>query len=253
MATRAVLRHSTRSLVIGAGLAVLGACRVSHEPSHLTPLDTVLTYQSAFAHDDGEAEYRCLSRRLKRAGGLEGYSLMRERFFEPLGAVGRCVLRRNSLEDNLSGLAIGPSGSVLAFGIAWHDFVVSLTREEVLRVIFDDGHEATGVPRIQTRGGLWFVHTDLPAAAIGRLEQQATSCLILEAPWRIDDLRQGIPGELDFSDPEQAADAPAQKVPLAELRWEAGAADLGSVEVRFVLPAPAEAGRRPVVWSLPER
>ena len=51
--------------LLHAGLLPLSGCLVAEHGSLATPLDTTLTFQSAFARGDEVGEYRCLSPDLK--------------------------------------------------------------------------------------------------------------------------------------------------------------------------------------------
>ncbi|MBM4013888.1 MAG: hypothetical protein FJ293_02855, partial [Planctomycetes bacterium] len=94
------MRERTSTVMLSAFLTA--GCVVAHPTDYSTPDAAVATFQSAFARDDEFAEYDCLARELKLAGATQqAWSLERARLFEPFGALGRFVLRRNDLGDNV--------------------------------------------------------------------------------------------------------------------------------------------------------
>jgi len=113
---------------------VLSGCLVAPHDSFDTPQDTVLTFQSAFARGDEFKEYDCFAREMKEQQGLtqQVWSTARTTVFEPLGAMGRCVLKRNSLEDNLVGGALERERADLVYALLGHGMEVSLVPEAVL-------------------------------------------------------------------------------------------------------------------------
>ena len=91
-----------RTLVALLSVFLTPGCLLDYDRSFATPEATVATFQTAFAHDDEFTEYDCFARAAKDAGlTQQAWSTARSQLFEPLGAPGRFVLRRNDLVDNL--------------------------------------------------------------------------------------------------------------------------------------------------------
>ena len=244
-----------RALLLGLLALSTTACKVSHETGYDSPMDTVLTFQSAFADHNPDLEYLCLAASLKQStSGREGYILMRDRFFEPLGSIGRWVLRRNSLEDNLVGARDEAGGVMLGFEIVDRGFGLSLTREDVLVIHLRDGGEPlTGVPSILARGDQWRVNTEVSSGGLARMKKTGIEFLTLRGRWKIDGLHQPAPSFTDEGDPEEIAHRGSEcesRLEGGPLDWKSGEEDLGNTPIEFWLPRPESEDARPVVWSV---
>src|SRR5262245_57530458 len=102
------VRDRTVLALLSAFLTFLApGCLVAPHDSFATPQDTVMTFQSAYARGDEFKEYDCFAHELNAENGVQitqqAWSTLRGQVFAPLGTIGRFVLRRNSLEDNLVG------------------------------------------------------------------------------------------------------------------------------------------------------
>jgi hypothetical protein len=147
-------------------------CLVAAPKSFQTPQETVLTFQWAFAHDDELLEYDCFARELKVEQGLDQqkWSLARGLVFDSFGAVGRFVLRRNSLEDNLVTASADGRVARLDYRMFGHELTVALVPELVM-VLLGEGERELGrmAPHLESattasllfRGELWSESHDL--------------------------------------------------------------------------------------------
>jgi len=107
------VRHRT-AVALALSVFLTPGCLVARHEGFESPESTVATFQSAFARDDEFAEYACFATEVKAAGlTQQQWSTARGVAFEPLGALGRFVLRRNDLADNLVARAAAPRRALL--------------------------------------------------------------------------------------------------------------------------------------------
>jgi hypothetical protein len=185
-ARRGVPDAAMRSLLAFLAAAASG-CVVARHDDFATPQDAVLTFQSAFARDDEFREYDCFSHEMREEQGLtqRAWSTARDLVFEPLGCVGRFVLRRNSLEDNL--VAAGEDGRVarLDYEIFGHALSVALVPELAVDFLGPDGSLLAGLrdPRIERlqAGAKLYAPDKLPVD--GKIPQGTTLHLLGELPF----------------------------------------------------------------------
>lgn len=111
------------------------ACVVPVHDDFRTPQDAVLTFQSRFARDDVAGERDCFSQRFIEQNGasLQVYATVRDRFLAPLGTLGRFILRRNSLVDNLEGGEVSELHARLVYSLFGHAFEIVASREAAFR------------------------------------------------------------------------------------------------------------------------
>jgi hypothetical protein len=162
-----------------------------------TAPDAVLTFQSRFARDDVAGELACFSQRFRdQSGGLslQGYATLRDRFLAPLGWLGRFVLRRDSLEDNLVGVDGDDALRVrLVYSLFGHVFEVDAVPEA--RFSFPDpAGERVDAPlaiksvRLEPRGAsppqLLVLEWNMPAEAAHRLVEMGLAWAEVGNEWK---------------------------------------------------------------------
>jgi hypothetical protein len=186
-------------LLLAFALLASSGCIVPRHESMATAPDAVLTFQSKLARDDVEGELACFSQRFREQSGglsLQGYATMRDRFLAPLGGFGRCVLRRDSLDDNLVGVE-GADGlrMRLVYSLFGHAFEVAAAVEARFTFPDPDG-VATGAPL--TRKDVWreprgaapprrlVVEWNMPAEAARRLVASGLAWAEIGNEWRLE-------------------------------------------------------------------
>jgi len=250
----------------------LSGCVVRHEPAWSTPMDTVLTYQAALAHDDVDAEYRCLSERAKRDfQGRQGYSTFRQSFLDQLGFFGRCALSRNSLEDNLVAARVRPPLADLEFELFGHAFQVTEVADAWFAVEAAGGRVEEGLPldapplRVTPGpdGRPWLgVALELPEDFVAELVRDGVVRVSAEARWKILTPPR-LDGELDGQDPLPRG-VHHRTIPVNQVHWAPRAATMGYRVVELLLPLDIQSAEmmrttsRPIVdgridWALPPR
>jgi hypothetical protein len=234
--------------------APLAGCLVPPHDDFGTPQDAVLTFQSAFARDDEFKEYDCLAREMKSSFDppltQQMWSTARTRIFEPLGAIGRCVLRRNSLEDNLLGGAVAPARARLVYSLFGNELEVELAAEPVFTLPDprSGGETAFPISRDSASGSGFVVRGDeigastlvvvieAPAELARRLLQDGVAWAALGERWKIAGVRtlDEPPAELSPLPPPDAVETKELRVPT--LRPVRLGGSLGVVRLRFELP-----------------
>ncbi|MSR46051.1 MAG: hypothetical protein EXS13_03125 [Planctomycetes bacterium] len=266
------MRLRTRLALLSAFLT--SACVVCHPTDYSTPEATVATFQSAFAHDDEFAEYDCFARNVKAQGlTQQAWSLERARLFAPFGAVGRFVLRRNDLGDNvvgrlaparpplLAGLPIESAGVVpgetartpptLDYVLHGHGLRLAFELEPTLLLFAAEGDDARAFPLDRTncvvaiaplgRAGRLVVDLGLPAAVAAKLAVRGAARIALVRRFKL-----ALPTAIDATNAPtlktEPAPAPLRRtLDATDLAPSLGATELGVTRARFSLPLPAVA------------
>jgi hypothetical protein len=263
------VRERTSTFVLSAFLTA--GCVVARPTDFGTPEAAVATFQSAFARDDEFAEYDCLAQSLKRAGATQqAWSLERGRLFEPFGALGRFVLRRNDLADNViardirrasplfSGLSVGSSGRVedrappsiptIDYRIFGRGLRVGFAVEPTLLLEcggatparafpFGPANARIAVSPIGGEGRLE-VELPLPAALASELSRSGASALVVCRRYKLVLPVEIEPGDAPWSPPSAAVPPTRRRVSAPALIPVLGRTELGVTRARFALPLP---------------
>lgn len=230
---------------MGAGLWLLftTGCLVAEHRSYETPLDTAQSFQSAFARDDEVGEYHCLSLQRQEAVSLQGYGTLHDQLFEPLGPLGRSILKRNSLRDNVCAQRSQQQRKTLWFCVFGQTLEVAFRREPLLRLHAGAAAETVEAPITTpprpSRAGI-LVSLSLPMRFVERLHAEGLSQVEWFHHWKIDDFRlarelpEVNPGEVRDGEETSAATVSTEEV--RELHWSAAAPVLGFQAVELQLP-----------------
>jgi hypothetical protein len=231
-------------------IAALPGCIVPSRRAFETPQDAVLSFQSAFARDDEFGEYDCFARGMKQREGLtqQAWSVARGAIFEPLGSIGRFVLRRNSLEDNLLGGTREEGRARLAYALLGRGLEVDLVAETVLRLPdLRDGSVASfpidGLGDGEAGGGAatWVARIDAPAELASLYLAQGAAWAERLRHWKVDGVRatrEEPEGVAALPPPAESRDA---LVRVEAIRPTRVGRSLGVVRLQFELPL--EGGR----------
>jgi hypothetical protein len=222
---------------------LLSGCLVAEHRSFETPLDTVRTFQSAFARGEETDEYQCLSSALRaRVGGMQGFGLFREKL--ALGSVETFVLARNDLQDNLAGRLESAAGTELWFELFGQDVGIALVPEWLLEFRIEADYtplRAPVAPRwsvLPAEEQTWLaLSLSLACSEADRLFAGDVRQIELHREWKIDALLEPPLPELDPAsviEPEPPAEEPPTEVEEWTLR--AGRRGLLDCEVFLALP-----------------
>lgn len=234
---------------------VLPGCRVSHPVSYDDPLDSVLTYQTAFAKGDPVAEYRCLAASVKQQADLQGYATLRERLLTPLGFWGRLFLKHNSLHNNLRATYRLSEGSWnsksrnapwgLVFSLFGNEFRVDVERNSILTLqCRQGGPSEVAVPRAprdsMESSSTARVRLDLPTTFVQAMERHGLQQVVLEGQWKIAGMMPGgVSSEERYEALPLMDSIREHTINVTSLAWEVVSEDLGSAEVELTLPSSA--------------
>jgi len=241
----------------------LSGCLVAPHDSFATPQDTVLTFQSAFARDDQFKEYDCFAREMKEEHGLtqQVWSAGRSTAFEPLGWLGRFVLRRNSLDDNLVGGTLERDHAKLVYSLFGHGMEVELVAEAVL--VLPDPIEAhddvwtLGRERafVDDHGSLaaapptFVAIVDLPRAVAEAYLAKGIPWAELRSQWKLRSVaglaekQEAPPLELAPTPP------PPHELEIPAIRVTKAGGSLGTIRLRLVLPLPSDGAEKLGGWN----
>jgi len=233
------VRPRTLLALLTAPLAT--GCLVPRHDGFTTPQEAVLTFQSAYARDDEFREYDCLSRTMKEEQGLtqQIWSTARDRVFEPLGPLGRFVLRRNSLADNLVGGVRAENGVRLAYSVAGRRFDVRVEPEATFVLPDPAAGNAVGWPLTKETafvdGVRFVVVIEVAQGSAAAMEAEGVPWALLENRWKI----AGVSAEEERAATGTLEPLPApntRTIRVAAIRPERLGAALGVARLRFVLP-----------------
>jgi len=241
-----------RALALFGALATTG-CLVPPHDDFTSPQDAVLTFQSRFARDDVAGEVGCFSQEFRAQNGvsLPVYATVRDRLLEPLGVLGRFVLRRNSLEDNLAGGDVGVHGVQLVYSLAGHAFEVTAVPETVFRFPDPTGGEpftpalAADRCRIErdqdAAADRIVVVVQVPEAAARAMLEHGLPWAELENQWRLEMLRPL--GELPAVAPlPERSHGGTRALPVPALRVVLLFTAFGAAQMRVELPLAGATG-----------
>jgi hypothetical protein len=235
-------------LLLAITLLLASGCLVPKNTGMDTAPDAVLTFQSKFARDDVAGELACFSQRFRdQSGGLslQGYATLRDRFLAPLGWLGRFVLRRDSLEDNLVGIDGADGLRVrLVYSLFGRVFEVEAVPEA--RFWFPDpAGERADAPLasssvwLEPRGASppqsLVLEWNMPAEAAHRLVETGLAWAEVGNEWKLEGLTPL--DELPKVDPPPAAPAagPPRVIRVAKLPVRAAGSTFGSVRLHVEL------------------
>jgi len=236
-------------LLLALALLASSGCIVPKHESMATAPDAVLTFQSKLARDDVEGELACFSQRFREQSGglsLQGYATLRDRFLAPLGGFGRCVLRRNSLDDNLVAVEGGDGLHLrLVYSLFGHAFEVAAAAEARFTFPDPDG-VATGAPftprdvSLEPHGASpprrLVVHWNMPAEAARRLVATGLAWAEVGNEWRLEGLTPLEETPKDGEPPAvPAATGAVRVVSRAPLPVREIGSSFGSVRLRVEL------------------
>lgn len=252
-----------RGIVLGwilGGLFLLSSgCRVRHPESFATPVEAVLSFQSAYAAGNVEGEYRCLSQGLKRSVNRQVYSTFRERFLEPLGPFGRAVLRKNDLGNNLEGEVRDGREATLFFEVLGHGFQILTVHEAYLEVTGSDaGSSQTAILEpgsVQVVGEteghpLVSIQGEFPSDFVRGLLDQGVRCVTLEGRWKLEEVAVTSAAESGLVPPGFDSGA-ARELPVSQVPVRILAETLGYSRVEILLPLDADAHQALVDTGVP--
>jgi hypothetical protein len=260
------VRHRT-AVALALSVFLTPGCLVARHEGFESPESTVATFQSAFARDDEFAEYDCFAHEVKAAGlTQQQWSTARGIAFEPLGAMGRFVLRRNDLSDNLVARAVAQPRALLDdlrrrgsaeparditldYELFGHGVRVGAVAETTLvlpdraggpaRAFVLHRGNATIVGASGTTPATLVVELPLPQAVATALAAEGVASLRIERRWKL------LPPEVieDADRPPLAPREPAtprrhfeRLADRAALVPTLGAPSFGVVPARFTLP-----------------
>jgi len=233
----------------------LSGCLVPPHHGFETPEDAVLTFQSAFARDDEFREYDCLARSASGARVTQqAWSTARGQIFAPLGAVGRFVLRRNSLADNLVGGTRDAERARLVYELADHALEVELLPEAAFVLpdprtggdaAFTLSAETAFVRRDEAGTATFAVLVGAPAELARRYEEGCAPWAELVNQWKIAGVAalpssSAGPGEPRRLPPPLPPRTTTIRVDA--IRPTRTGASLGTVTLCFELPLSSSAG-----------
>ena len=237
-------------LLLASALLASSGCIVPTHESMATAPDAVLTFQSKFARDDVEGELACFSQRFREQSGglsLQGYATLRDRFLAPLGWFGRLLLRYDSLEDNLTGVANSGDGLHvrLHYSLFGNAFEVAAAVEARFTFPDPDG-VATGAPltrrdfSLEPRGAApprrLVVEWSMPAEAARRLVASGLAWAEVGNEWRLEGVTPLEEAPKAGAPPEVPAAADALRVvSAAPLPVREVGATFGTVRLRVEL------------------
>jgi hypothetical protein len=260
------VRHRT-AVALALSVFLTPGCLVARHEGFESPESTVATFQSAFARDDEFAEYDSFAYEVKAAGlTQQQWSTARGIAFEPLGATGRFVLRRNDLADNLVACAAAKPRALLDdlrrrrggeplkdvtldYELFGHGVRVSAVAETTLilpdraggpaRAYVLHRGNATIAGATETAPATLIVELPLPAAVATALAAEGVASLRIERRWKL------LPPEV-IEDADREPLAP-RELPKPRRHFERladraallptlGAPSFGVVPARFTLP-----------------
>jgi hypothetical protein len=255
------VRRRTRLAILGFFLTP--GCLVPSHESFETPLDTVRTFQSRLARDDEFGEYQCMARSAKEELGLtqQQWSAARGQLLAGIGCIGRFVLGRNSLEDNVVGG--GPEGGRLRLDCELAGTGVSLLIEPEATLLLPDPGVDGGVAacplaarEFGVEAGVMRIEPEIRSALADQLERDGVTWAELTTRWKLAwvearDVKAG-----------KAPEAP-EPAPTLTIRDAIGfrvlSRSLGAARVRLDLRWPPrsdgatghDSGARRVRWETP--
>lgn len=250
----------TGKTLLSALLLALTGCLVPEHQSLDTPLETVLSFQSAYARGEDIAEYRCLSTGLaQRIGGVRGFSLFHEQLSP--GFLARFVLRHNSLEDNLAAEEAAGDARQLWFEVLGQTLGIELIPEWL--VVFETaaedpvGASTFGDWRLRLQEGKPHLEIPLQLSRLEARKLQAATLrgVALQRQWKIHGLMQPpIPETARPPSGAREEDVP-EAAPTPVERWilEFGRSSYTGTDLILALPLDARQVENLRQFGLPVR